>query len=110
MTNREKYHSNNTNNNDTDGDTSFDGSEVGVGTDPLDPCDPNAMLQVCLDSLDTDGDGLTAGEEAALGTDPALADTDGDTVEDGAEVTAGSDPLDPCDPDATVQVCLDAMP
>lgn len=103
----------NPNNPDTDGDGYNDGNEVTIGSDPLNPCDPNPMNPVC----DQDGDGLTNAEEANAGTDPANSDTDGDGVLDGEEVngvddpstpyvpTGTSDPLDPCDPISTSASC-----
>lgn len=103
----------NPNNPDTDGDGYNDGNEVTIGSNPLDPCDPNPMNPVC----DQDGDGLTNAEEATAGTNPTNPDTDGDGVLDGEEVngvddpstpyvaTGTSDPLDPCDPISTSASC-----
>lgn len=101
------------NNPDTDGDGYNDGGEVNIGSDPLDPCDPNPNSPAC----DGDGDGLPNDDEATNGTDPNSADTDGDGVTDGEEVlgtddpttpytpTGTSDPLDPCDPLPTNIAC-----
>ena len=92
---------------DTDGDGIDDGVEIGNGTDPLDPCDPDPTTGIC----DIDGDGLTYDEEITAGTDPNNPDSDGDGLNDGEEVngvddpsttltpTGTSDPLNPCDPD-----------
>ncbi len=101
------------NNPDTDGDGYNDGNEVTIGSDPLNPCDPNPMNPVC----DQDGDGLTNADEATNGTNPTNPDTDGDGVLDGEEVlgtddpstpyvpTGTSDPLDACDPINTSLAC-----
>ncbi len=64
------------NNADTDGGSIDDGTEVGRGSDPLDPAD----------DLDQDQDGLNDGEESELGTDPTNPDTDADGLTDGQEV------------------------
>ncbi|MEN9348070.1 MAG: hypothetical protein RLZZ77_1581 [Bacteroidota bacterium] len=80
---------------DTDGDGISDGTEVTNGSDPLNPCDPNALA---LASNDCDNDGLTNADEAILGTDPIVADTDSDGINDGNEVLANTDPLNPCEP------------
>ena len=77
---------------DTDDGTVDDGTEVGRGTDPLDPSDD------LLDDRDRDGDGLTDDEEATIGTDPVNPDTDGDGIDDGTE-HGGDNPTDPLDPD-----------
>lgn len=101
------------NNPDTDGDGYNDGGEVNIGSDPLNPCDPNASSPSC----DGDGDGVPNDDEATNGTDPNSADTDGDGVTDGEEIygtddtgtpyvpTGTSDPLDPCDPLPTSTAC-----
>ena len=83
------------NNPDTDGDGYTDGDEIAGGSDPLDPCDPDAGA---IASNDCDNDGLTSAEEEIEGTDPGNPDTDGDGINDGDEVTNGTDPLDACDP------------
>ncbi len=57
---------------DTDDDGLFDGTEIGIGTDP--------------DDADTDNDGLGDGLEVDIGTNPLDADTDNDGLTDGAEV------------------------
>jgi large repetitive protein len=82
---------------DCDGDGIDNQTEVDNGSDPSDPCDPDAGA-VALS--DCDNDGLNAGEEVLAGTDPANPDTDGDGFVDGDEVTDGSDPTNPCDPSA----------
>ena len=79
---------------DTDFDGINDGDEVTNGSDPLDPCDPNAGAP----DSDCDGDGLSNATEDNIGTDPGDADTDNDGFLDGNEVTNGSDPLNPCSP------------
>ncbi len=101
------------NNPDTDGDGYNDGGEVNIGSDPLDPCDPNPMNPLC----DIDGDGVDNGGETTAGTDPNNPDTDGDGVTDGEEIngvndpgtpyvpTGTSDPLDPCDPLLSSPTC-----
>jgi len=101
------------NNPDTDGDGYNDGGEVNIGSDPLDPCDPNPNSPAC----DQDGDGVPNDDEATNGTDPQDADTDDDGVTDGEEVygtddpttpyvpTGTSDPVDPCDPLPTSIAC-----
>ncbi|MBX7050476.1 MAG: tandem-95 repeat protein [Flavobacteriales bacterium] len=81
---------------DTDGDTFNDGTEVNLGFDPLDSCDPNPFA---LGTNDCDNDGLVNDDEDIAGTDPLNPDTDGDGFIDGTEVSGGSDPLNPCDPD-----------
>lgn len=81
---------------DTDGDTVEDGVEVAIGSDPLDPADPQDVTDSDGDRLpdfaddapetiDQDGDGNSDGWEAASGTDednaedhPSLGDVNGD--------------------------------
>ena len=85
------------NNPDTDGDSLQDGEEITLGSNPLDPCDPNINAS---STADCDGDNLdNAGEELA-GTDNTNPDTDDDGIIDGDEVLNGSDPLDSCSPNA----------
>lgn len=74
---------------DTDDGGVDDGTEVGRGTDPLDPSDD------LIGDRDRDGDGLTDDEEAEIGTNPADPDTDADGVEDGTEARGNTDPLNP---------------
>jgi gliding motility-associated-like protein len=105
----------NPNDPDTDGDGYSDGGEVGIGSDPLDPCDPNSNSPAC----DGDDDGVTNGDETTNGTNPNNPDTDGDGVTDGEEIfglddpitpyvpTGTSDPLDPCDPNPSSPACDD---
>jgi hypothetical protein len=93
---------------DTDGDTSIDGAECALGSDPNDPTSLPPLAQ-----WDHDGDGLPAWLEDLLGssdsdadsdspegvveftdgrefkkygTDPAVADTDGDSCKDWIEI------------------------
>jgi gliding motility-associated-like protein len=102
------------NNADTDGDGIDDGVEVNGGSDPCDPCDPNANSPMC----DSDLDGVFNLDEIANGcTDPFNADTDGDGLTDGEEITGVDDPLTPlvpagvsnpcnsCDPDDSDPAC-----
>ncbi|MCH2223209.1 MAG: CotH kinase family protein [Crocinitomicaceae bacterium] len=87
---------------DTDGDGIDDGVEIGNGSDPLDPCDPDTNSPNC----DSDGDGLFNVDEINThGTDPFNPDTDGDGFDDNNEVTNGTNPLDPCDPDDSDPAC-----
>lgn len=72
---------------DSDYDGLPDGTEVGVGSNPLTPDGDG----------DLDGDGLTNFEEHVYGTDPTKADTDGDGVNDATEVGQGSNPNDASD-------------
>jgi len=74
---------------DSDDDGISDRLERALGTDPLDPTDPDDRVG------DSDGDGLSDDREAALGTDPLDPDSDGDGWSDGAEVRLGTDPTDP---------------
>jgi cysteine-rich repeat protein len=65
---------------DSDADELDDGDEVTAGTDPLNP--------------DSDGDGLSDGEEVyGTSTDPADADSDDDGLNDGDEIEFGTSPL-----------------
>lgn len=84
LTNIEEYtHQTNPINNDTDGDSLSDGSEVNIHfTDVL--------------SSDTDKDGLIDGDEVNVyNTLPLVFDTDDDSFSDGDEVLLyGTDPLD----------------
>jgi gliding motility-associated-like protein len=89
---------------DCDGDGIDNQTELDNGSDPSDPCDPDAGA-VALS--DCDNDGLNANEEALAGTDPANPDTDGDGFPDGDEVTNGSDPTNACDPNATAILTSD---
>ena len=66
------------NNEDTDGDTILDGTEVTNGTNP--------------NLADTDSDGLNDYLEVVYGADPNLADTSGDGLDDAVVVNAGFDP------------------
>ena len=67
---------------DTDTDDLDDGDEVTAGTDPLDP--------------DSDADGLPDGDEVfGTGTNPLDPDSDADGLSDGEEVTLGTNPLLP---------------
>ncbi|ALM48519.1 hypothetical protein AMR72_06155 [Flavobacterium psychrophilum] len=86
---------------DTDGDGINDGTEVTNGSNPLNPCSPDANTPIC----DQDGDGLTNAQEIAAGTNPTVADTDDDGVNDGTELANGSDPLNPCSPNAGAGPC-----
>ncbi len=81
---------------DCDDDGVNNNDEVNLGSDPLDPCDPNIDA---LGTNDCDNDGLSNDEETLAGTDNDNPDTDGDGINDGNEVDAGSDPTNPCDPD-----------
>jgi large repetitive protein len=104
------------NNPDTDGDGLNDGDEVNGGSNPLNSCDPLAIVP----TDDCDNDGLTNGDEtlgpdgiASTGdeTDPINPDSDGDGFNDGEEVLGAddpsttavaigtSDPNNSCDPD-----------
>jgi hypothetical protein len=101
---------------DTDGDGYGDGTEIGAGSNPLDPDsipaddDKNGLpdiwenrygLKDLPDDLggptgDPDGDGLTNLHELEYRTDPMNPDTDGDGLSDGDEVhTYHTDPLRP---------------
>jgi hypothetical protein len=96
---------------DTDGDGYRDGTEVNLGTKPLDNTSPD---NVCADNdfdglcneyelnaktkvnqFDTDGDGLSDWFELTVSlTDPLVQDTDGDGLSDGLEVRiTETDPL-----------------
>ncbi len=114
---------------DTDDDGMSDGAELGAGSDPLNPCDPDSAAAACQG--DSDMDGIPDSVEDANGngvvdngeTDPNDADTDGDGLCDGSASVDGtcdagedannngaiddgeSDPLDPCDPDASDASC-----
>lgn len=74
---------------DTDDGGVDDGTEVGRGTDPLDPSDDR------IDDRDRDGDGLTDAEEAEIGTSPTNPDTDADGIDDGTEHAGDTNPLNP---------------
>ena len=67
---------------DSDGDGSFDGTEVDIaeGSGCPDPME-----------FDSDGDTISDGDEVAAGSDPCNSDTDGDGVPDNID----PDPLDP---------------
>ena len=58
--------------------TAADGTELSVGTDPL--------------NMDSGGDGLNDGIEQAIGTDPLQPDSDEDGMPDGWEHQNGFDP------------------
>ncbi|MCG3218174.1 MAG: ArsR family transcriptional regulator [Candidatus Heimdallarchaeota archaeon] len=75
----------NVTNPDTDGDQCYDGWEVDMGLDPLNPLDGY---------YDNDGDGLLNYQEFGYHTDPFDKDTDGDGYSDGDEIDFGSDPND----------------
>ena len=65
-------------NEDTDGDGYWDGEEVAAGTDPLDPCDPDA----CPDD-DYDNDGVPNNEDnCPFHHNPGQEDTDEDGIGD----------------------------
>ena len=66
------------NNEDTDGDTILDGTEITNGTNP--------------NLADTDSDGLSDPLEVTYGSDPNLPDTSGDGLSDAVVVNAGFDP------------------
>ena len=67
---------------DNDNDGLSNGTEIELGTDPM--------------NSDTDGDELSDGEEInTYGTDPLNTDTDGDTLPDGDEPYIGLDPANP---------------
>lgn len=106
---------------DTDHGGVDDGTEVGRGTDPLDPRDDYARDTdgdtipddtenkngTDPGKLDSDGDGLCdgavtvppcVGNEQQFGTDPRNPDTDGDGILDGTEVS-GQNPTNPVNPD-----------
>ncbi len=89
---------------DCDGDGIDNQTEIDNGSDPSDPCDPDAGA---VTLSDCDNDGLNSAEELLAGTDPANPDTDGDGFPDGDEVTNGSDPTDPCDPSAIAILTTD---
>ncbi len=64
---------------DTDGDGFNDDTEVGTGSNPLDPCDPDPLAPGCTTSPDGDGDGIS----------------------DADEILNNTDENDPCDPSPT---------
>ncbi|SDA32699.1 protein of unknown function [Ruminococcus sp. YE71] len=67
---------------DNDNDGLSNGTEIELGTDPVNP--------------DTDGDELSDGEEVnTYVTDPLKPDSDGDTLPDGDEPHIGLDPTNP---------------
>ena len=104
---------------DPDGDSLSNSTEVGLGTNPCDPDsdgdglsdgeEVNRLVRgqsAPTDPLDedTDGDGLSDGVETGTGlsngmtdtgTDPLLADTDGDALGDLDELQAGTNPFNP---------------
>ncbi len=73
---------------DSDDDGVSDREERAMGTDPLDPKDPDDRI------ADRDRDGLTDEEERRRGTDPGKPDTDEDGWSDGTEVFLGTNPRD----------------
>ena len=75
----------NVTNPDTDGDQCYDGWEVDMGLDPLDPLDGY---------YDNDNDGLLNYQEFNYHTDPLDSDSDDDGFSDGEEIDYGSDPND----------------
>ncbi|MHA1911298.1 MAG: ArsR family transcriptional regulator [Candidatus Kariarchaeaceae archaeon] len=75
----------NVTNPDTDGDQCYDGWEVEMGLDPLNPLDGY---------YDNDDDGLLNYQEFTFHTDPFDRDSDGDGYSDGDEIDFGSDPND----------------
>ncbi|MBR4985370.1 MAG: hypothetical protein IKY83_06505 [Proteobacteria bacterium] len=106
---------------DTDNGGIDDGTEVGRGTDPLDPSDDFATDTdgdtipdqtedkngTDRNKWDSDGDGLCdgsvtikdcVGNENQYGTDPRNPDTDGDGIKDGTEVS-GNNQTNPTNPD-----------
>lgn len=108
-----KTHKTDPNKKDTDGDKYLDGSEVELGTNPLDPNsfpgdrDGDGMPDQWEEkhglnpddakdaNFDPDEDGLSNRAEYQWNTDPFEYDTDGDGLSDGREVQMGTDPLDP---------------
>ncbi len=76
---------------DSDKDGIRDREERALGTDPLDPKDPDDRIS------DSDRDGLSDTRERSLGTNPDNPDSDGDGWSDGAEVVLGTNPLDGAD-------------
>lgn len=72
---------------DSDGDRMPDSDEEALGSNPLDPTNPETG-----DGRDTDRDGIADSIERGIGTDPRDADTDDDGFSDGLEVHAGTDP------------------
>ncbi len=98
---------------DSDGDGDSDITECQNGTDPLNACDPHNGTVDC----DCDNDGIANGQDTDDDNDGVLDtsdsddcnpnnDSDGDGISNIDETTAGSNPLDPCDPDANSQACL----
>jgi hypothetical protein len=82
---------------DTDGDNLFDGSELALGTNPIDPNDAKALL-------DSDQDGvfdidesrgisiIVNGASIHVRSNPTRSDSDGDGLPDFVEYQVGSNP------------------
>ena len=97
----------------------FNADEILNGSNPWDPCDPDASSIDC--QYESDGDGVSNLAEAAAGTDSlnpcsylpqavtlpvtSGADCDDDGISDEMEILNGSDPFNPCDPDSSGVDC-----